>query len=58
MGAAKPKAALFEEAASLKNAKKVLEELPRRMRAYEVKCLSEYGVLQICWPRVLEWKTL
>jgi len=55
---AKPRVALFEEVASLKNAKRALEELLRhRGWAYEVKCLSDYGVPQVCRPRVLGWKT-
>jgi len=55
---AKPRIALFEETASLKNARRVLEELLRKRGwAYEVKCLSEYGVPQVCRPRILGWKT-
>jgi len=55
--ATKPRVALFEETASLKNAKRALEELLRRRGwAYEVRCLSDYGVPQVCRPRILGWR--
>jgi len=56
--ATRPKVALFEEVASLNNARRILEELLRRRGwAYEVRCLSDYGVPQICRRRVLGWRT-
>jgi len=56
--AVKPQLALFEETVSLVNARRAIEELLRRRGwAYEVRCLSDYGVPQICRRRVLGWKT-